>query len=48
METPKHGRKENRKKKCRKQMLWVFSLLSDEVKEPFEALSLYHSKDIVE
>ena len=49
--TPKRGRKIKSKEEAMRQAAknyGYFALLSNEVKNPFEALSLYRSKDIVE
>ncbi len=49
--TPKRGRKVKPKEEAMRQAAknyGYFALLSNEVKDPFEALSLYRSKDIVE
>ncbi|GGJ98369.1 hypothetical protein GCM10007063_20860 [Lentibacillus kapialis] len=50
-ETPKRGRKVQPKEEAMREAArnyGYFALLSNEVKDPFEALSLYRSKDIVE
>lgn len=50
-ETPKRGRKISPKEDAMVEAVrnyGYFALLSNEVKEPFEALSLYRSKDIIE
>ena len=50
-ETPKQGKKITPKKEAIAEAVrnyGYFALLSNEVKKPFEALSLYRSKDIVE
>ena len=50
-ETPKRGRKVEPKQEAMRKAAknyGYFALLSNEVKEPFVALSLYRSKDIVE
>lgn len=50
-ETPKRGRKIKPKEDTMREAAMnygYFALLSNEIKEPFEALSLYRSKDIVE
>ena len=50
-ETPKRGRKVEPKQEAMREAArnyGYFALLSNEVKGPFEALSLYRSKDIVE
>lgn len=50
-ETPKRGRKVKPKEEAMREAAknyGYFALLSNEVKDPFEALSLYRSKDIVE
>lgn len=50
-ETPKRGRKVKPKEEAMREATrnyGYFALLSNEVNEPFEALSLYRSKDIVE
>ncbi|MEA3507883.1 MAG: IS1634 family transposase [Synergistota bacterium] len=50
-DTPKRGKKIKPKEDAMRQMsrnYGYFALLSNEVKDPFEALSLYRSKDIVE
>ena len=50
-ETPKRGIKVTPKEEAMKAEMrnyGYFALLSNDVKEPFEALSLYRSKDIVE
>ncbi|NLK27148.1 MAG: transposase [Clostridiales bacterium] len=49
--TPRRGRKIKPKEEAMRQAArdyGYFALLSNEVKDPFEALSLYRSKDIVE
>ena len=51
VETPKHGIKVTPKEEAMKAEMrnyGYFALLSNDVKEPFEALSLHHSKDIAE
>jgi len=50
-ETPKRGRKVEPKEEAIREAaknFGYFALLSNEVKDPFDALSLYRSKDIVE
>lgn len=50
-ETPKRGRKVTANEEMMKEVaknFGYFALLSNEVKDPFEALSIYRSKDIVE
>ncbi|MTW87422.1 transposase [Virgibacillus dakarensis] len=50
-ETPKRGRKVKPKEEAMREATrnyGYFALLSNEVNEPFEALALYRSKDIVE
>ncbi|NLC45205.1 MAG: IS1634 family transposase [Clostridiales bacterium] len=50
-ETPKRGRKIKPKEDAMREAArnyGYFALLSNEIKDPFEALSLYRSKDIVE
>lgn len=50
-ETPKRGRKIKPREEVMREVArnyGYFALLSNEVKDPFEALSLYRSKDIVE
>lgn len=50
-ETPKRGRKVTPKEEAMREATkdyGYFALLTNEVKDPFEALSLYRSKDIVE
>ncbi|MCC3358991.1 transposase, partial [Bacillus sp. REN16] len=50
-ETPKRGRKIRPKEEAMLKAAknyGYFALLSNEVKDPFEALSLYRSKDVVE
>jgi len=50
-ETPKRGRKIKPREDAMRQVArnyGFFALLSNEIKEPFEALSLYRSKDIAE
>lgn len=50
-ETPKRGRKIKPKEDAMREAAMnygYFALLSNEIKDPFEALSLYRSKDIVE
>lgn len=51
IETPKRGKEIKPKEEAMKIAAWnygYFALLSNEVKDPFEALSLYRSKDITE
>lgn len=50
-ETPKRGRKINPREDAMREAAknyGYFALLSNEVKDPYEALSLYRSKDVVE
>lgn len=51
IETPKHGRKVEAKEDMMKAAIkncGYFALLSNEISNPFDALSIYRSKDIVE